>query len=162
MINNPKEAPYFVHELSDVQTKKIGEHTRIWQYCVILPEATIGANCNICSHCFIENEVIIGDRVTVKFFTELCDGVTVEDDVFIGPHVSFLNDTKPRSQQHLNEYPKIVIQKGASIGGKVTLLPGITVGEKAMVGAGSVVTKNVPPGELWVGNPARFIRKIKE
>ena len=150
----------FIHHLADVQTSNIGENTRIWQFCVILPGAVIGSSCNICSHSFIENDVTIGNRVTVKFFTELCDGVTICDDVFIGPHVSFLNDKTPRSQKYLDEYPRTLVKKGASIGGKVVILPNVTIGENSMIGAGSVVTKNIPDGELWLGNPAKFIRKI--
>jgi acetyltransferase-like isoleucine patch superfamily enzyme len=150
----------FIHHLADVQTKNIGENTRVWQFCVILAGATIGSNCNICSHCFIENDVTIGDRVTVKFFTELCDGIEISDDVFIGPHVSFLNDKNPRSQHYIDEYPRTIVKKGASIGGKAVILPNVTIGENAMIGAGSVVTKNVPAGELWLGNPAKFIKKI--
>lgn len=150
----------FIHDLSDVQTTKIGEKTRIWQFCVILSDATIGSNCNICSHCFIENDVVIGNNVTVKFFTELCDGIEICDDVFIGPHVSFLNDKTPRSQQYIDEYPRTIVKKGASIGGKVVILPNITIGENAMIGAGSVVTKDIPDNELWMGNPAKFVKKI--
>jgi UDP-2-acetamido-3-amino-2,3-dideoxy-glucuronate N-acetyltransferase len=154
-MKKTKKKNFFIHHLSDVQTSDIGENTRVWQYCVILPGASIGSNCNICSHCFIENDVIIGNRVTVKFFTELCDGIEISDDVFIGPHVSFLNDITPHSQQYLDEFPRTIIKKGASIGGKVAILPNITIGEYSMVGAGSVVTKNVPAYQLWHGNPAK-------
>jgi acetyltransferase-like isoleucine patch superfamily enzyme len=150
----------FIHHLSDVQSTNIGKNTRVWQFCVILPGATIGSNCNICSHGFIENDVTIGNRVTVKSFTEICDGIEICDNVFIGPHVSFLNDKTPRSQQYIDTYPRTIVKKGASIGGKVVILPNITIGENAMIGAGSVVTKNIPDSELWLGNPARFIKKI--
>jgi acetyltransferase-like isoleucine patch superfamily enzyme len=150
----------FVHENSDVQTKNIGSNTRIWQYCVILPNAQIGSDCNICSHCFIENEVVIGDRVTVKFSSHICDGITIGNDVFIGPQVSFLNDKLPRSKHYPDSYPQTVVQDGASIGGGAQILPGVTIGEKAMVGAGSVVTKSVPAGAIVVGNPAAIIGNI--
>jgi len=150
-----------IHKLSDVQSKNIGKDTRIWQFCVVLPGAKIGENCNICSHCFIENDVIIGNNVTIKNgCPNICDGTIIEDDVFIGPNVSFTNDTYPRSKHYLDNYKKIIIKKGASVGAGCAILSGITIGEYAMIGAGSVVTKSVPSGELWVGNPARFVRKI--
>ena len=150
-----------IHKLSDVQSLKIGENTNIWQFCVVLPDAEIGDNCNICSHCFIENDVKIGNNVTLKFYVEVPDGTEIEDDVFIGPNVTFTNDKYPRSKQYLDELLKIKIKKGASIGASCTILGGVTVGKKAMIGAGSVVTKNIPDGELWLGNPAKFVRKIE-
>ncbi|MDR0734069.1 MAG: N-acetyltransferase [Dysgonamonadaceae bacterium] len=150
----------YIHPLSDTQTEKIGENTRVWQYSIVLKEAQIGFNCNICAHCFIENDVKIGNNVTVKCGVYLWDGIEIEDDVFIGPHVSFCNDKHPRSKQYLENLLKIKIKKGASIGAGAVILGGITIGEKAMVGAGSVVTKNIPDGELWLGNPAVFVRKI--
>lgn len=149
-----------IHKLSDVQSTKISDNTNIWQFCVILPNAEIGSNCNICSHCFIENDVTIGNNVTVKCGVYLWDGIEIEDDVFIGPNVTFTNDKYPRSKQYPEEFLKTSIKKGASIGANATILGGVTVGEKAMIGAGSVVTKNIPNGELWLGNPAKFVRKI--
>lgn len=143
-----------IHELSDVQSPTIGKNTNIWQFCVVLPEAQIGADCNICSHCFIENDVVIGDRVTVKCGVQLWDGLRIEDDVFIGPNVTFTNDKYPKSKQYPDEFPKTEVKKGASIGANATILPGITIGENAMVAAGAVVTKDVPPGRLAVGVPA--------
>lgn len=148
-----------IHPLSDCQVL-IPESTRIWQYCVVLPGAKIGEDCNICSHCFIENEVVIGNRVTVKSGVQLWDGVTLEDDVFVGANVTFTNDKYPRSK-HPFELLPIVVKKGATIGAGSTILAGVTIGENAMIGAGSVVTKDIPAGELWLGNPARFVRKIE-
>lgn len=145
----------FIHRLSDVMSNHIGEGTRVWQFSVVLSEARIGKDCNICAHTLIENDVVIGDRVTVKSGVYLWDGVTVEDDVFIGPSVTFCNDKKPRSKQYPDEYMRTVLKKGASIGANATILPGITIGEGAMVGAGAVVTKNVEPHTTVIGNPAR-------
>lgn len=148
----------FIHPSSDVQSKQIGEGTRVWQYVVILPGAVIGRDGNICSHCFIENKVVVGDRVTVKCGVQLWDGVTLEDDVFVGPNVTFTNDQQPRSRNAAAELLPTLVKKGASIGANATILPGLTIGEGAMVGAGAVVTKDVPPGVTVVGNPARIVR----
>lgn len=154
----PTRAIYqMIHPLSDVQSKSIGKGTRIWQYVVILPEAKVGKDCNICNNVFIENKVAIGDRVTIKSGVQLWDGVTVEDDVFIGPNVTFTNDKFPRSKQYLESYEKSLIRKGASIGANATILPGVSVGMNAMVGAGAVVTQDVPPRAIVVGNPARIV-----
>lgn len=150
-----------IHPLSDCQAP-IPDSTNIWQFCVVLPQATVGENCNVCSHCFIENDVEIGNNVTVKCGVQLWDGLRVEDDVFIGANVSFTNDRYPRSKRYPARFEKTVIRKGASIGAGSVVLCGIEIGEKAMIGAGSVVTKDVPAGELWVGNPARFVRKLEE
>lgn len=148
-----------IHPLADCQAR-IPEDTNVWQFCVVLPQAQIGSNCNICSHCFIENDVIVGDNVTVKCGVQLWDGIRIENNVFIGPNVTFANDKYPRSKQYPERFLQTIIKRGASIGANVTLLPGVTVGENAMIGAGSVVTKDVPSGELWIGNPAVFVRKI--
>lgn len=149
-----------IHPLSDVQTRSIGPATRVWQYVVILPGAVIGADCNICSHCLIENDVQVGNRVTVKSGVQLWDGLRLEDDVFIGPNVTFSNDPFPRSKQYPAEFAPTVVQRGASIGANATILPGITIGAGAMVGAGSVVTRDVPAGAVVAGNPARIIRTL--
>ena len=149
-----------IHKLSDVQSKNIGKNTNVWQFCVVLAGAKIGDNCNICANVFIENDVVVGDNVTVKCGVQLWDGVTLEDNVFVGPNVTFTNDLYPRSKNHPKEYAKTVIKKGASIGANSTIVCGHTIGENAMIGAGSVVTKDVPAGELWAGNPAKFMRKI--
>ncbi len=145
----------FVHEKADVQTEFIGNGTIVWQYTIILKGARLGENCNINAHVFVENNVIIGNNVTVKCGVQLWDGITVEDNVFIGPNVTFTNDKYPRSKVYPDEYLKTIIRNGASIGANATLLGGIIIGENAMIGAGSVVTKDVPAGELWFGNPAR-------
>lgn len=148
-----------IHPLSDVQAHSIPDSTRIWQYVVILENAIIGENCNINSHCFIENDVKIGNNVTVKCGVYLWDGITIEDNVQIGPNVTFTNDKYPRAKQPF-KLQRTIIQKGASIGAFSTILGGVTIGENAMVGAGSLVTKNIPANELWYGSPAKFIRKI--
>ncbi len=150
----------FIHPSSDVQSTQIGEGTRVWQYVVILPGAVIGRDGNICSHCFIENKVVVGDRVTVKCCVQLWDGVTLEDDVFVGPNATFTNDREPRFRNAAATLLPTLVKKGASIGANATILPGLTIGEGAMVGAGSVVTKDVPPRTLVVGNPARIVRAL--
>ena len=150
-----------IHTLTDCQAT-VPDSTKVWQYCVVLPGAKVGEECNICSHCFIENDVIIGNRVTIKCGVQLWDGVRIEDDVFIGPNVTFTNDKYPRSKQYPKQFGQTIVRKGASIGAGSVLVCGIKIGEKAMIGAGSVVTKSVPAGELWAGNPARFIRKIED
>lgn len=143
-----------IHPLSDVKSKHIGDHTNIWQFCVVFPEAQIGSNCNICANVLIENDVVIGNNVTVKSGVQIWDGTTIEDNVFIGPNVTFTNDLVPRSKMHSKEYEKIIIKKGASIGANATIVGGIIIDEYAFIGAGSVVTKNIPKNSLWYGNPA--------
>lgn len=147
---------YNVHQSSFVASKQIGEKTNIWAFCNILEGATIGKECNICDHVFIENDVVIGDRVTVKCGVQLWDGLRVENDVFIGPNVTFSNDKFPRSKKYLQKPLMTIVKQGASIGSNATILPGIQIGEHAMVGAGAVVTKSVPANAVVVGNPARI------
>lgn len=151
-----------IHQLSDVQTKSIGEKTRIWQFSVVLSGAVLGKNCNICAHTLIENDVIIGDNVTVKSGVYLWDGIRVEDNVFIGPCVAFTNDKYPRSKHFPEEFSKILIKEGVSIGANATILPGLTLGEHCMIGAGSVVTKDVPPYAVVVGNPAKVVKYLEK
>ncbi|MCY1270929.1 dTDP-3-amino-3,6-dideoxy-alpha-D-galactopyranose 3-N-acetyltransferase [compost metagenome] len=151
-----------VHELADVQSTRIGSGTRIWQYAVVLPGARIGADCNLCAHTFIENDVEIGDRVTIKSGVFLWDGIRVADDVFIGPNATFANDPMPRSKVYPEQFLGVRLERGASIGANATVLPGVTIGEYAMVGAGAVVTKDVPPKAVVVGNPARILRFLDE
>jgi|SRR5690606_8090692 len=151
-----------VHPLADVQSSSIGANSRIWQFVVVLPGARIGADCNINAHCFIENDVVIGDRVTVKCGVYLWDGLRVADDVFIGPNATFTNDRLPRSKQYPEQFPQTVIERGASIGAGAIILPGLTIGAGAMVGAGAVVTRDVPPRALVVGNPARILRYLDD
>jgi len=140
-----------LHKLADIQSKNIGKNTSIWQFCVVLPNAVIGDDCNICANCFIENDVVVGNNVTVKCGVQLWDGITVEDDVFIGPNVTFCNDKYPRSKHYPDEFLKTIVKKGASIGANATILPGITIGENAMIGAGAIVTKDVPPNATVKG-----------
>ena len=147
---------HYQHPQALVETKTIGKGTRVWAFAHILPGAVIGSQCNICDHVFIENKVTIGDRVTIKCGVQLWDGVMLEDDVFIGPNATFTNDPFPRSRQHPTEFPKTHVRKGASIGANATILPGLTIGQNAMVGAGAVVTRDVPPNAIVVGNPARI------
>ncbi len=146
----------FIHKLAEVQSEKIGDETKVWQFVVILKDAVIGKNCNINSHCFIENDVIIGDNVTIKCGVQIWDGLRIEDNVFIGPNVTFTNDKKPRSKQYPDEFDKTLIKEGASIGANATILSGLTIGRYSMIGAGSVVTKNIADNTLWYGNPAKF------
>lgn len=140
-----------IHTLADVQSTRIGAGTNIWQFCVVLENAVIGKDCNICANCFIENDVVLGDRVTVKSGVQLWDGMRIEDDVFIGPNATFCNDRHPRSKNTQFQLEGITIKRGASIGANATLLPGITVGEGAMIGAGAIVTKDVPSGTIVIG-----------
>lgn len=151
-----------VHPTADVQTTQVGEGTYIWQFSVILANARIGKKCNINCHTFIENDVILGDNVTVKSGVYLWDGLRIGNNVFIGPNVTFTNDKFPRSKQYPEEFQQTIVHDNASIGAGSVVLGGITIGENAMIGAGSVLTKSVPAGELWLGNPARFIRKIND
>lgn len=145
----------FIHPLSDVASKNISEGTRIWQFTVVLAGARIGANSNINANCFIENDVIIGDNVTIKSGVQIWDGIVLEDNVFIGPNVTFTNDFAPRSKVYPNTFLKTYIKTRASIGANSSILGGITIGENALIGLGSVVTKNIPDNTIWYGNPAQ-------
>ncbi len=147
---------YFVHPHGLCETASVGEGTRIWAFSHLLPGARVGKDCNICDHVFIENDVILGDRVTVKCGVQVWDGVTLEDDVFIGPNVTFTNDPFPRSKHHPEQFTRTRVCAGASIGANATILPGVTIGRNAMVGAGAVVTRSVPPHAVVIGNPARI------
>ena len=144
-----------IHPLADCQSSNIGEGTRIWQFCVVLPGARIGAHCNICAHVLIENDVVVGDHCTVKSGVQLWDGVTLEDHVFVGGNTSFTNDMVPRSQKQGFVPVPTRVETGATIGAGCTILPGLTIGYHAFIGAGSVVTHDVPPHTVWYGNPAR-------
>jgi acetyltransferase-like isoleucine patch superfamily enzyme len=147
-----------VHPQAIVESLNIGEQTRIWAFSHVLPGAKIGRDVNLCDHTFVENDVVIGDHVTVKSGVQLWDGIRLEDDVFIGPNATFTNDPFPRSKQYPEQFPKTFIKRGASIGANATILPGVTIGEYAMIGAGAVVTKDIPAYAVAVGNPARVIR----
>ena len=143
----------FIHTHALCETNMVGKNTRIWAFAHILPKAVIGSECNICDHVFIENDVIIGDRVTIKCGVQLWDGIIVEDDVFIGPNATFCNDIFPRSKQYPTEFLKTQLKHGCSIGANATILPGITIGENAMVAAGAVVISDVPDNAVVIGNP---------
>ncbi len=145
-----------IHKLADVQSNTIGLDTNIWQFCVVLKNAQIGNNCNINAQCLIENDVVIGNNVTIKSGVQIWDGIMIEDNVFVGPNVTFTNDFMPRSKQYPNEFLKTIIKKGASLGANSTILGDITIGQYALIGAGSVITKDISNNELWYGNPASF------
>ncbi|MGI5181888.1 WxcM-like domain-containing protein [Dactylosporangium sp. CA-152071] len=147
---------YFTHPNALCESTAIGDGTRIWAFAHVLPGARIGADCNICDGVFVENDVVVGDRVTVKCGVQLWDGVALEDDVFVGPNVTFTNDRMPRSRQYPDAFARTTVETGASIGANASILPGVTIGRHAMVGAGAVVTRSVPPYAIVVGNPARL------
>ncbi|MCF3109941.1 N-acetyltransferase [Niabella sp. CC-SYL272] len=144
-----------IHPSAEVQSDKIGNGTTIWQFCVILKNATIGENCNINCQVFIENDVIIGNNVTIKSGVQVWDGVVLEDNVFIGPNVTFTNDLIPRSKRYPTAFLKTLVKKGASVGANATIVAGNTIGENALIGAGSVVTRDIPANTVWFGNPAK-------
>lgn len=145
-----------IHASAICESVAVGKGTNIWAFAHILPGAVIGVDCNICDHVFIENDVVVGNRVTIKSGVQLWDGLRIADDVFIGPNATFTNDKNPRSKQRPKIFLATVVESGASIGANATILPGITIGQGAMVGAGAVVTHNVPPYAIVVGNPARI------
>ena len=151
-----------IHQLADVQTDKIGSDTFVWQYSIILEGAEIGNHCNINCHTFIENDVKIRDYVTVKSGVYLWDGTEIQDNVFIGPNATFTNDKRPRSKQYPAAFQKTVIKHHASIGAAATILGGLTIGEYAIVGANSLVTKNVPARSLVLGQPAKVVGWVNE
>ena len=150
-------AGVFVHPHALCESRTIGANTRVWAFAHVLAGARIGIDCNICDHVFIENDVVVGDRVTVKCGVQLWDGLRVADDVFIGPNATFSNDKYPRSKRYARELLQTHIGRAASIGGGAVVLPGIRIGAEAMVGAGSVVTQDVPPRAVVSGNPARIV-----
>lgn len=150
-----------IHPLSDVQTNNIGKDTNVWQFCVILPNAKIGNNCNICANTFIENDVTIGDDVTIKCGVQIWDGIKIGNNVFIGPNVTFTNDLIPRSKHNWCKVETIV-EEGATIGANSTIIGGHHLGKYCFIGAGSVVTKDVPANTVWMGNPARMTGYITD
>lgn len=151
-----QSADIFVHSAALCESRNVGERTRIWAFAHILPKAKIGDDCNICDGVFVENDVIVGNRVTIKCGVQLWDGTRVGDDVFIGPNATFTNDNFPRSKIYPDKFDRIIVENGASIGANATILPGVRIGAGAMVGAGAVVTKDVPAEAIVVGNPARI------
>lgn len=156
------EAKPFIHPNALVETPHVGAGTRVWAFAHLLPGSVVGRDCNICDGVFIEGDAVVGDRVTVKCGVQLWSGVTLEDDVFVGPNATFTNDPFPRSREYPERFARTLVRRGASIGANATLLPGITIGERAMVGAGAVVTRDVPAGAIVVGNPARVVEKLDE
>lgn len=151
----------FIHPNAIVETDDIGDNTRIWAFVHILKGAKIGSGCNVCDHCYIEYDVIIGNNVTIKCGIYLWEGVRLEDDVFVGPNVVFTNNPRPRSQQRI-VHLKTFVKKGASIGANSTIMGGVTIGKYAMTGIASVVTRDVPDYALVYGNPAKFVNWIDE
>jgi UDP-2-acetamido-3-amino-2,3-dideoxy-glucuronate N-acetyltransferase len=147
---------HFEHELSLVESSNIGSNTRIWAFAHVLAGARIGTDCNICDHVFIENDVVVGDRVTIKSGVQLWDGLRLADDVFVGPNATFTNDPFPRSRVYQARATQTVVERRASIGANATILPGVRIGQNAMVGAGAVVTNDVPANAIVFGNPARI------
>lgn len=147
---------FYKHEQAIVDTPNVGDGTKVWEFVHILSKAVIGKECNICAHAFIENDVVIGDNVTIKSGVYIWDGVEIADNVFVGPNVTFTNDLRPRSKKYPLVYKRTIIKEGASIGANATIIAGNTIGKFAMIGAGSVVTKNIPNNTLWYGNPAKF------
>ncbi|MBK5276392.1 MAG: WxcM-like domain-containing protein [Desulfuromonadales bacterium] len=145
---------YYRHPQALVESDNIGTNTRIWAFAHVLPQAVIGSDCNICDHVFIENDVVIGSRVTIKCGVQIWDGIRLEDDVFVGPNATFTNDAFPRSRNYPENFATITVCRGASIGANATILPNLVIGRNAMVGAGAVVTRDVPPNAIVVGNPA--------
>jgi UDP-2-acetamido-3-amino-2,3-dideoxy-glucuronate N-acetyltransferase len=152
-----ENAEYFVHPKGLCESRHIGKDTKIWAFAHVLPEARLGVECNICDNVFIENDVVIGDRVTIKCGVQVWDGIEIMDDVFIGPNATFTNDRFPRSKQYPDEFLRTIVKTKATIGANATILPGLTIGENAMIGAGAVVTRSVPPFAIVVGNPAKIV-----
>lgn len=147
---------FFKHPQALVESTSIGEGTRIWAFAHVLPGARVGRDCNLCDHTFIENDVVIGDRVTIKCGVQVWDGITIENDVFVGPNATFTNDPVPRSRHYITRVERLrtLVKQGASISANATILPGLTIGRQALVGAGAVVTHDVPDGAIVMGNPA--------
>ena len=151
-----------IHPLSDVKSKFIGENTNVWQFAIVMEQARIGKNCNINCHTFIENDVVIGDNVTIKSGVYLWDGLRINDNVFIGPNVTFTNDKFPRSKKYSDKYQQTNIESFVSIGAAAIILGGVSIGTFALIGAGAVVTKDVPPHALVIGNPAKLVAYVDE
>lgn len=152
----------YIHPLADVHATEIGKDTKIWQFCVVLSDAVIGENCNINAQVLIENDVIIGNNVTIKPGVQIWDGTRIQDDVFLGPNATLTNDVMPRSKKYPDHFSGITIMQGASVGANATILPGIILGRNCMVGAGAVVTKNVPDNAVVMGNPAKIVKYLEK
>lgn len=154
-MSNAKK--FFVHSHAICESEDIGDNSRIWAFSHILPGAHLGSDCNVCDHVFIENDVHIGNRVTLKCGVQVWDGIIIEDDVFIGPNATFTNDPFPRSKVYPQQFARTIIRRGASLGANSTILPGLTIGANAMIGAGAVVTRSIPANAIVVGNPAKVV-----
>jgi UDP-2-acetamido-3-amino-2,3-dideoxy-glucuronate N-acetyltransferase len=150
------KAAVFKHPLSLVESDDVGAGTRVWAWAHVMKGARLGVDCNVGEHCFIESGAVLGDRVTVKNGVAVWEGVRAEDDVFLGPNAVLTNDLRPRSKVRHDRVGATLLKRGASVGANATILCGVTVGEFAMVGAGAVVTKDVPAYGLVMGNPARL------
>lgn len=146
----------FIHPQALCESTQIGEGTRIWAFAHVLPGARIGSECNICDGVFIEDDVIVGNRTTIKCGVQLWNGVRLGDDVFVGPNATFTNDPFPRSRERPQVFLETVVENKASIGANATILPGLRIGSGAMIGAGAVITRSVPSNAIVVGNPARI------
>lgn len=153
---------FYVHNNALCETENVGKGTRIWAFVHILPGAVIGSDCNICDFVFIENEVKIGDRVTIKSGVQIWDSIEIQDDVFIGPNVTFTNDKYPRSKHYKNWGLRTTVKIGATIGANSTILPGIIIGRNAIIGAGSIVTHDIPDFALVYGNPAQVRSDVRD
>ena len=151
----------FAHTTAEVSPKAtIGDNTKIWNLAQVRENAVIGANCILSKNVYVDTNVHIGNNVKIQNNVNVYDGVTVEDDVFLGPSMTFTNDMFPRAFSSDWSITKTLVKKGASIGANATIICGVTIGEYAMIGAGSVVTRDVPPHALVVGNPARQIGNV--
>jgi len=147
---------YFAHDTALVTSERIGKGTRIWAFCNVQRDAVVGEDCNICDHCFVENNAVIGDRVTIKNGVSIWDGVVLENDVFVGPNAVFTNDVHPRSKVYHDDVDRTLVRLGATVGANAVVVAGHTIGRYAFIGAGAVVTRDVPDFSLWLGNPARM------
>ena len=146
----------YVHPKALVESAEIGPGTRVWAFVHVLKGAVLGKDCNIGDHCFIESGVTIGDDVVIKNGVSIWNGVSIENKVFVGPNVSFTNDHVPRAKMYHDEYEKILVKVGASIGSNATIVAPRVIGRYAVIGAGAVVTQDVPDFGLVYGNPARL------
>lgn len=152
----------FIHASALCESNNIGDGSRIWAFVHILAGARVGDDCNICDGVFIEGDVVVGDRTTIKCGVQLWNGARLGDDVFVGPNATFTNDAFPRSRQHPGTFLQTIVENRASIGANATILPGIRIGSGAMIGAGAVVTRSVPPNAIVAGNPARIIGYVTD
>jgi UDP-2-acetamido-3-amino-2,3-dideoxy-glucuronate N-acetyltransferase len=154
-----RDPSVFVHELALCESDDVGPRTRVWAFAHVLPGASIGADCNVCDHAFVEGGAVVGNSVTIKNNVLLWDRVTVEDEVFLGPNAVFTNDIRPRAgvRKGREAWLPTLVRRGATIGANATVVCGVTVGRWAFVGAGAVVVADVPDHALVVGNPARRV-----